>query len=322
MSVIINRRKFFKDTSVSAAGAFLGSTIMACTSSSTTGRKSEISSYIIMKNVMNYRKFDSHSHVWSVPDGAHGVIDIADRLGIEWLQISKPNGSDLGGVKGPETAGQMRELNNVIYEAMKLYPNRFIGFFTLNPLLPKDVCLDEIKRCTDLGFRGYKGYLREKVNHPSHFPIIEKLIDQKMICYMHAECQMGSGGYRMKYDMKEEFRYKATIPEDMVDVATRYPEGIFHWAHIGYGGDWEYMCKSFKNHPNIYVDTSGSNNAERMVDFAVSMLGEDRVFFGTDGSFYQGVGKILAANLTDAQKKKIFFDNYNNVLRKGGYHVS
>ncbi len=285
-------------------------------------RESNISSYDIMQEVMKYRKFDAHAHVSNVPDYADMVIDIADRLGIEWLQISRPNRPDLGGVKGPETVEQMRALNDLIYSAMQRYPNRFIGFFTLNPLLPKDVCLDEMKRCTDLGFRGYKGYMRAKVNHPSHFPIIEKLIDQKMICYMHAECQLGSGGYRMKYDMEEEHKYNATIPEDMVDVAIRYPEGIFQWAHIGYGGDWEYMCKSFKDYPNIYVDTAGSNNAERMVDFAVSLLGEDRVFFGTDYSFYQGIGKILAANLTEAQRKKIFFDNYNNVLRKGGYHVS
>jgi uncharacterized protein len=31
---------------------------------------------------------------------------------------------------------------------------------------------------------------------------------------------------------------------------------------------------------------------------------------------------VLAANLTEAQKKKIFFDNYNQVLSKSGKHVS
>jgi hypothetical protein len=33
------------------------------------------------------------------------------------------------------------------------------------------------------------------------------------------------------------------------------------------------------------------------------------------------VGKILAANLNDRQKQKIFFDNYNNLLKKGGRGV-
>jgi predicted TIM-barrel fold metal-dependent hydrolase len=55
-----------------------------------------------------------------------------------------------------------------------------------------------------------------------------------------------------------------------------------------------------------------------MVDFAVEWLGEDRVFFGCDSSFYQGVGKILSSGLTEMQKRKIFYDNYNNILKKSG----
>jgi predicted TIM-barrel fold metal-dependent hydrolase len=58
-----------------------------------------------------------------------------------------------------------------------------------------------------------------------------------------------------------------------------------------------------------------------MIDFVVKCLGEDRMFFGTDSSYYQGVGVILSSNLTDNQKKKIFFDNYNNILRKSGRNV-
>ena len=123
----------------------------------------------------------------------------------------------------------------------------------------------------------------------------------------------------MKYDTKT--RPYATIPEDMVDAAKRYPEAVFQWAHIGGGGDWEYMCKSFINYPNIYVDTSGSNNEAGIIDGAIKMLGEDRLFFGSDNSYYQSVGKILASNATESQRKKIFFDNYNNILKKGGYNV-
>jgi uncharacterized protein len=40
--------------------------------------------------------------------------------------------------------------------------------------------------------------------------------------------------------------------------------------------------------------------------------------FATDSSYYQGVGKILASNLTDLQKKKIFSENYLNILKKLG----
>ena len=64
------------------------------------------------------------------------------------------------------------------------------------------------------------------------------------------------------------------------------------------------------------MDISGSNNEEKQVDYCIEQLGEDRIFYGTDGSYYQGVSKILASNATEAQRRKIFFENYNNVLKK------
>jgi predicted TIM-barrel fold metal-dependent hydrolase len=267
-----------------------------------------------MKDVMKYRKIDAHCH----PDpDLEKQLEIADRLGIGKLQISMPvtnfSGTD------PEGPEKVRENNDIVINAMKKYPDRFIGFFTLNPIYQKE-SIEEFKRCVDHGMAGYKGYTQVKVNDPLYYPIIEKLIDLNMIVYMHAFCQLGMAGYRMKYDIGR--LANTTIPEDMVEAAKRYPEAMFHFAHIAGGGDWEYECKSFKNYPNIYVDTGGSNNEENIVDFAIKYLGEDRIFFGTDECYHHGVGKILASNTTEAQKKKIFFDNYNNVLKKGGHNVA
>jgi uncharacterized protein len=307
MTKMINRRKFLTNTSLSAAGIVLGSKLIGCTS----GKEAAVSSYDLMKDVMKYRKLDGHDH--PRPDLGK-QIDMADRLGIEWMQISRPKNSS----KEEFPPDEVRQYNDKIIAAVKQYPKRFIGFFTLNPFYQKE-SLEEIKRCVDMGMAGYKGYVQVKVNDPLYYPIVEKLIDLKMICYMHAECQLGVGGYRMKYDIQE--RPEATIPEDMVDIAKRYPEAMFQWAHIA-SGDFEYICKSFKDHPNIYVDISGSNNEEKQVDYCIEQLGEDRIFFGSDGSYYQAVGKILASNATEAQRGKIFFDNYNNMLKKGGHNVA
>lgn len=81
------------------------------------------------------------------------------------------------------------------------------------------------------------------------------------------------------------------------------------------------MCKTLKDSRNVFVDTSGSNNEEHLIDFAVKHLGEDRVLFGSDNCYYQSVGKILSSNLNENQKRKIFFENFNNLLRKGGRNV-
>ena len=96
---------------------------------------------------------------------------------------------------------------------------------------------------------------------------------------------------------------------------------MFQFAHLAGGEDWEDACNTLKEVPNVFVDVSGSNNDANIVDYAVRSLGVERVFFGCDNSFYQGVGHVIAANLDVDQRRKIFFDNYNNVLKRAGRHV-
>ena len=313
MKHTISRRKFIARSAISTAGVLAASNLAGCS----YGRKTPSNSYSVMEEAQRYRKMDAHAHVNFDPGDIEKQIDFADRLGIERLCISKPV-TNFSGTE-PEDQDEVIRSNNQVLKAMKQFPDRVIGFMTLNPVYQKE-SLEEINRCVDLGMAGYKGYTQVKINDPLYFPIIEKFIDLKMVMLMHGFCQLGVGGYRMKYDAG--MASNTSIPEDFVDAAIRYPEAVLQFAHIGGGADWEYECKLFKDHPNIYVDTSGSNNEENMIDFAIRHLGENRLFYGSDGSYYQGIGKILASNLTELQKKKIFFDNYNSILGKGGHHVA
>lgn len=309
MSQKIDRRTFFEKSAISSAGLFLGGMVAGCSGS----KDKVISDYDVMAEVMKYRKIDAHEHVDLYSGGPEVQIDFADRLGIERLVVSKPVTTQTG------TPDEFREANDHILRAMKLYPDRIMGQVTLNPQYLKE-SLEEIKRCVDQGMVGIKVYYHVKISDPLFYPIIEKSIDLKMLILMHANCQLGMAGYRMKYDT--HLNPNTSVPEDFVEAAKRYPEAILQYAHTGGGGDWEYACKSFRDYPNIYVDTSGSNNEGNMIDFALEYLGEERLFFGTDTSYYQGVGDILASELSEAQRKKIFFENYNSVLRKGGRNVA
>lgn len=131
------------------------------------------------------------------------------------------------------------------------------------------------------------------------------------------------GANLVGFSRKEENQEieNVSTPEDFVMAAERYPEAIFQLAHLGGGGDWLDACKAVRPYPNVYVDVSGSNNEAGIIPFALEQLGEDRILFGCDNSFYQGVGHVLAAGLKETQRKKIFFDNYNNILRKSGNNV-
>jgi hypothetical protein len=72
----------------------------------------------------------------------------------------------------------------------------------------------------------------------------------------------------------------------------------------------------------VYLDTSGSVTDDGMIELAVRELGVARLLFATDLNFESGVGKILAADLTEAQRRAIFWDNFNGILSKRGNHAN
>ncbi|HOW40191.1 MAG TPA: amidohydrolase family protein [Bacteroidales bacterium] len=306
---MISRRDFFRNSAIAAAGLTLTDKVNGLL----PAEEKNNFSFDIVKEAARYRKIDAHEHV-----GLSGTLEyqlgMADRLGINKLVVSKIISADSNSNATPD---EVRACNDSVLEVMKKYPDRYLGWCFVNPQYTKE-SLEEINRCTGEGMIGLKVYNQVKINHPLFYPIIEKMTDLKMIILMHAHCGLGVGGKRTKYG---NIQPNSSIPEDFAEAAERYPEALFQYAHTGGGGDWEYACKVLGKYPNVYIDTSGSNNEGGMIDFTVSHFGEDRVFFGTDGSYYQGVGVILSSDLTEKQKHKLFFDNFNEVLRKSGNNI-
>ena len=308
----INRRKFMANTALSLAGVVASGQLVKCSSRKEPEPEAAggPAPFDLMKEVMAHRKIDAHAHVYFTDDSPAVQLDFADRLGIDKLVVSRPM---TPGSKGlPE---EFIRCNDLVLKAAKNHPDRLIAQPTLNPRYPKE-SMREIERCVDAGSVGLKVYNHVKINDPLFYPIIERFIDLKMIILMH----VGIGKSRITYDPGEP--ENVSIPEDFADVAGRYPEAMFQFAHLAGGEDWEDACNTLKNSPNVYLDLSGSNNDANIVDFARECVGVDRLLFGCDNSFYQGVGHVFAANLTAEERDKIFFGNYNNILRKSGKHVS
>lgn len=300
----MNRRKFFFTGAASVSGIALGAHLSGFSSKQ---KPQEANGF--MEEVLKYKKIDAHAHVYFTDDSPQTQIDFADRLGIGKLVISRP--------MAPGSKGSPEEFiacNDLIINAMSKFPDRFIGQPTINPAYPKQA-MEEIKRCMDHGMSGLKLYNHVKLSDPLFYPIIEKYIDMKMIILMH----VGIGKSRVVFDAREP--ENVSTPEDFVIAAERYPEAMFQLAHLGGGIDWLAACKAVKPYPNVYVDVSGSNNEADIIPFALQYVGEERMFFGCDNSFYQGVGHVMAADLTESQRNKLFFENYNNVLKKSGNHV-
>ena len=311
MANLINRRSFVSNTATSAAGIILGPSLMGFTRKEKEAYEEAVSKKeSLMQEVKKYRKIDAHAHVGFSESSPRFELEFADRLGIDRLMISRPMRPGSKGL--PE---EFKQCNDLVLRNAKQHSDRFTAMLTLNPTYQKE-SLEEINRCVSQGAVGMKLYNHVKINSPSLYPIIEKFIDLKMVILMHTAI----GKSRVKLNADEP--PNISLPEDFADIAKRYPEAMFQHAHTAGGIDWENACKALQHSPNVYVDLSGSNNEANMIDFALRYIGEDRLLFGCDNSFFQGVGHVLADNITEAQRKKIFFDNYNNILRKAGKHVS
>ena len=53
---------------------------------------------------------------------------------------------------------------------------------------------------------------------------------------------------------------------------------------------------------------------DQTIEFCVRALGHKRVLFATDATMEGCVGKVLSADLTDAQREDIFWRNFQGIL--------
>src|SRR5688500_7319270 len=197
-----SRRNFVKVAGASF-GLLLPGSLPSLLGSLQSRKKEEeefwVKRFNLLDELKKYRKLDSHVHIGLSKDTPEDNIDFCERLYIDRMFVSRPVTTGTGSGKGlPQ---DFRESNDIILAAMKKYPGRLTGMFTLNPQYQKE-SLEEIKRCVDNKMVGLKVYYQVKINDPLFYPIIEKIIDLKMIILMHAEATLGIAGYRMKYDKK------------------------------------------------------------------------------------------------------------------------
>jgi hypothetical protein len=87
-------------------------------------------------------------------------------------------------------------------------------------------------------------------------------------------------------------------------------------GHVGGGGDWQWTIKALRNAPTVCLDTSGSVVDDGIVEMAVRVLGTDRVLFACDNSMTAGMGKMIGADLPEADKQKILGGNMAGILSK------
>ncbi|MCW3489718.1 amidohydrolase family protein [Dethiobacter alkaliphilus] len=179
----------------------------------------------------------------------------------------------------------IEEQNKLIAEAVKRFPDRLSGFFTIDPRRPEALELF-CRAVEDWGMRGLK-------LHPSSgwfpydeiaYPLYEQCTKYKLPMIIH------TGG--QPAPMKSRFGRPVYVD----DVAADFPDLKIIMAHCGYRW-WEEALLVCSYKPNCHVDISGwqlefvekTHNFYRMLRRLIDDVGPWRVIFGSDGPYLNGM---------------------------------
>ncbi|MEA3403119.1 MAG: amidohydrolase family protein [Armatimonadota bacterium] len=239
------------------------------------------------------RFLDCHGHLGGagpmhvVHDSVEGMIDEMDRHGVELCLVF-----GLEGILGDETY-----CNDLVADAVRRFPDRFIGFTLVTPNHGERMMREELQRGHQMGLRGIK-----LIPHYQGYRPEGPLID--VACEFADE----HGLLILNHDWGS--------PEQMRRLCTSYPRACFITGHAmpSYG-------EVTREVENLYICTCPFlewGKCERFVE----IYGAERLLFGsdlTDLPIGWGLGPIFHARIPEAEKRMILGGNLRKVLSEWGY---
>lgn len=181
-------------------------------------------------------------------------------------------------------------------EAVRAFPERFYGYFMLNPLAKGS--LERAERAfKDFGLQGlclFPAMQRFSVQDERVAPLFELAAQAPgRVVFVH----MGAltVGVRAKLGLPSRFDMRFSNPIALHRVALDYPGANFVIPHFGAGYFREALMLADLA-PNVYFDTSSSNSWTRYLtprpslvevfERALEVVGPERLLFGSDSSFF------------------------------------
>jgi len=249
------------------------------------------------------RVIDVHGHAGAWQQ--YGWYDRTPKDGIAWVLRAM----DRAGVDQQCLFtifhGDARKCNRDTHEFVRTHPDRFIGFAFATPLYPEE-CRDALVEAIDeFGFKAikiYPPYARIPVTDVRWEPIFTFAQERGLPVLSHTSAEDPLCGVHL-------------FPE----VAKRYPAVSWILGHAG--GSYEgraAACRSAQAAPNIYLEICGSNRDPGSIEQLVAGAGAERVLLGSDNPLIDPrihLGRVLLADLTNAQKRLILGENAARLLK-------
>jgi len=177
--------------------------------------------------------------------------------------------------------------------AVSAFPDRFFGYFMVNPTEAGAVERTQIAlRCGLHAICLFPAMHRYSIQDPRAESVIDAAAGfSGRAVFVH--CGVLTVGVRKKLGLSSPFDMRCSNPIDMHAAAARHPNVKFVVPHFGAGYLREALMLGSLC-PNVYLDTSSTNSWMRFEGLdlktvfrrALDVVGAQRVLFGTDSSFF------------------------------------
>lgn len=229
------------------------------------------------------KKIDAHAHIGEIGGWAN-VSATAQQL------LSLMDSYDI------EKTVLCCQDNEAVLQAIRNWPDRFLGAVYVNPL--DEGCVDLLREYVE------KGFCAVKMNPLRHaFVADDACVDNVMNAaenYGIPVCiHCGHPPY--------------SLPWSIALLAERFPAVKVMMIHMGHGhGVYiDASLKMARRYKNLYLEMSGMPMHTKIKE-AYETVGSDRILFGTDGPFHHPsveIQKVMVSGLQEDALQDVFYNN-------------
>ncbi len=247
---------------------------------------------------------DFHAHMghWA---GAYmpghdvdSMKETMDQCNIRWLFFASHEAISAPGTRSRYDMGAVRK-----------YPDRMRSYFGVHAHAP-DLAgdLEYLKANQDVfvGIKHLPSYCNASINDDAYTPFYEYLDAHGLLFLCHTWEGNGLGGI----DEVEKF-------------LRNYPNIVFVAGH-SFHSDWQEAARLGRSYANCFLELTAVPDERGGLEVLLADCGSHKLLFGTDLPWFHThyyVGAILDADMSDNDRRNIFYRNGEKILRRLGLDV-
>lgn len=195
--------------------------------------------------------------------------------------------------------------------AVRRFPNHFRAYCSINPNYP-DLIVHELKTFDQfkdvyVGFKLLCDYHAIPITDARCRPVWEFANRRKLLVLLHTW-----GG--SIYDG----------PDPVRQIAKQYRHAKILLGHSCHG-EWDKATALARDFPNVYLELCAVLDDRGILEKFVQEAGSRQILFGTDFPWFDHhnyIGAVLGADLTDKDRRNIFYRNAERILGRRNPRVS